>query len=220
MLRSSTVLYSVEGGAATDKPGTQNHRRMTTVLLGRGTLALVTGDITVLEADAIVNAANSGLLGGGGVDGAIHRAGGAAILEECRAVVASSGPLPPGRAVATTGGRLHARYVIHTVGPVWRGGNRGEPDTLASTYRESLLLARRLGLTSVAFPSISTGAYGYPITLAAGIALEEVAHFLADAPEPARIVTFVLHDEHTMQAYETALRSVQAADAHQGSPLD
>ncbi len=167
-------------------------------------------DITSVTADAIVNAANSGLLGGGGVDGAIHRAGGPAILEECRSIVAAAGPLPPGRAVATTAGRLHARYVIHTVGPVWRGGHRGEPDILASAYHESLVLARNLGLASVAFPSISTGAFGYPVDRAADTALRAVTRFLRGDPGSVLRVTLVLHDAHTKEAYERALTSVQA----------
>jgi O-acetyl-ADP-ribose deacetylase (regulator of RNase III) len=127
------------------------------------TLSVILGDITLQETDAIVNAANSGLMGGGGVDGAIHRAGGPVILEECRRIVARQGRLPEGQAVITAGGRLKARYVIHTVGPVWRGGDRGEADILASAYRESLRTAAEHGLTSVSFPSISTGVYGYPV---------------------------------------------------------
>lgn len=181
---------------------------MMTVQTGRGALELVQGDITAVAADAIVNAANSGLLGGGGVDGAIHRAGGPAILEECRSIVAVAGPLPPGRAVATTAGRLHARYVIHTVGPIWGGGIHGEPEILASAYRESLLLARELGLASVAFPSISTGAYGYPVQQAAGTALRVVLSFLRSKPEPVRLVTFVLYDSSTLRAYQVALQSL------------
>lgn len=126
------------------------------------TLRLVEGDITTQQADAIVNAANSSLMGGGGVDGAIHRAGGPAIVEECRRIVAAQGFLRPGRAVITTGGRLPARHVIHTVGPVWQGGGQREADTLASAYRESLALAATHGLARVAFPSISTGAFPRP----------------------------------------------------------
>src|SRR5881394_4208847 len=124
-----------------------------------GRVRVVVGDITKQDVEAIVNAANSSLLGGGGVDGAIHRAGGPAILEECRAIRARRGPLPAGQAVATTGGELPARRVIHTVGPVWHGGGSGEAETLASCYRSSLALADEEGLGSVAFPSISTGAF-------------------------------------------------------------
>src|SRR6185369_3871748 len=127
-------------------------------------LEAVQGDITrQAGVDAIVNAANSSLLGGGGVDGAIHRAGGPEILEQCRAIRARQGSLPAGEAVYTTGGRLAAKYVIHTVGPVWTGGDAGEPETLARAYRSSLRVAEELGLTSVAFPSISTGAYRFPL---------------------------------------------------------
>ncbi len=176
-------------------------------------LGLAQGDITTFEFDAIVNAANSSLMGGGGVDGAIHRAGGPAIRAECEEILAHQGRLPTGRAVITTGGNLPARYVIHTVGPVWRDGTRGEPELLASCYRESLRLSAENGLAKVAFPSISTGAYGYPVDLAAPIALGTVEEFLrtecaaADAGEaacPLRRVTFVLFDADTFTAYERA----------------
>ncbi|MCK9357029.1 MAG: O-acetyl-ADP-ribose deacetylase [Dehalococcoidia bacterium] len=179
--------------------------------LGPTMLVLTQGDITRVAADAIVNAANSGLLGGGGVDGAIHRAGGPAILQECRTILASQGRLPPGRAVATTAGRLPARFVIHTVGPIWQGGTRGEPDVLAGAYRSSLELARGLALTTVAFPSISTGAYGYPVDQAARVALRTVARFLSERPLPVQRVTFVLHDEHTLDAYTRAMENLAAA---------
>jgi O-acetyl-ADP-ribose deacetylase (regulator of RNase III) len=181
--------------------------------LGQTTLVLILGDITRVAADAIVNAANSGLLGGGGVDGAIHRAGGPAILQECRAIVASEGRLPPGRAVATSAGKMPARFVIHTVGPVWQGGSKGEADVLASAYRESLELARSLALTTVAFPSISTGAYGYPVDEAAQVALRTVARFLSERPIPVQRVLFVLHDEHTLAAYTRALEDLAASRA-------
>jgi len=169
------------------------------------TLRLEQGDITRMAVDAIVNAANPGLLGGGGVDGAIHRAGGRAIYEECKAIVAQRGPLPAGQAVKTTGGNLPAKYVIHTVGPVWEGGGAGEAVTLASAYRESLRVAESYGLRTVAFPSISTGAYGYPVDGAAGVALAEVRRFLRDDARSVREVTFVLYDEGTMDAYRAAL---------------
>jgi len=172
-------------------------------------LRLVTGDITESDADAIVNAANSSLMGGGGVDGAIHRAGGPAILEECKRIVAKSGPLPPGQAVITTGGRLKARYVIHTVGPIWHGGGRGEPEVLARCYASSLKLAQERGLTSLAFPSISTGAYGYPVEAAAQIALETVADFLKGQSHSLKNVVFVLFDQRTYQAYYCALKNVR-----------
>ncbi|MFN4216239.1 MAG: O-acetyl-ADP-ribose deacetylase [Brevinematales bacterium] len=132
--------------------------------LCNGRVLVMQGDITTVEADAIVNAANSSLLGGGGVDGAIHRVGGPAILEACRKIRQTEWPdgLPPGRAVATLAGRLKAKYVIHTVGPVWRGGSYGEDETLVLAYRESLKLAYSLGCKSIAFPAISTGVYGFP----------------------------------------------------------
>src|SRR5512141_3248026 len=130
--------------------------------IGQARLSIIQGDLTKQATDAIVNAANSSLMGGGGVDGAIHRAGGPAILEECKKIVARQGPLPPGQAVITTGGNLKAKFVIHTVGPIWHSGNSGEAELLASAYRESLNLAAQESLRSVSFPSISTGAYGYP----------------------------------------------------------
>ena len=146
------------------------------------------GDITTLAVDAIVNAANSSLLGGGGVDGAIHRAAGPELLAECKTL----GGCPPGEAKLTKGYRLPARHVIHTVGPVWHGGDRGEQETLASCYRSSLALAVRHGLVSIAFPGISTGVYGYPPEHAARIAVGEVERFLAGdrTMERVIIVTF------------------------------
>ena len=186
---------------------------MTELQLGPTTLVLMEGDITRVAADAIVNAANSGLLGGGGVDGAIHRAGGPAILQECRGILASQGRLPPGRAVATTAGKLPARFVIHTVGPVWHGGSKGEEDVLAGAYRSSLELARGLALTTVAFPSISTGVYGYPVDQAARVALRTVARFLLERPLAVQRVTFVLHDEHALDAYTRAMQDLTASRA-------
>ncbi len=176
--------------------------------VNKSRLSLETGDITVQETDAIVNAANSSLMGGGGVDGAIHRAGGPAILAECKQIVARQGPLPTGKAVITTGGNLKSRFVIHTVGPVWRGGNQGEPCLLASAYRESLKLAGEKGLSSVAFPSISTGAYGYPADRAARVALAQVADCLNKGQNRLREVIFVLHDPHTFEVYQTALNEL------------
>ncbi|MBE0476507.1 MAG: O-acetyl-ADP-ribose deacetylase [Coriobacteriia bacterium] len=176
-----------------------------------GTLRLVPGDITRFDGDAIVNAANPGLLGGGGVDGAIHRAAGRSLYEECKRIVEKRGPLPPGQAVMTTGGMLPARHVIHTVGPVWHGGDSGEADTLASAYRESLRLAAASGLARLAFPSISTGAYGYPVREAAGVALRAVRESLASlAGEGAAPmdVTFVLFDAPTFAAYAEALETI------------
>jgi O-acetyl-ADP-ribose deacetylase (regulator of RNase III) len=160
---------------------------------------LVSGDITTQEVDAIVNAANTSLLGGGGVDGAIHRAGGPAILEECRRL----GGCEPGDAKATTGGRLPARWVIHTVGPVWHGGERGEPEVLASAHRRSLEVADELGARTVAFPAISCGVYGYPPELAAQVALGAVEAALRGHPR-LELVRFVLFDDAVRAAFERA----------------
>ena len=177
------------------------------VQIGNKKLSLAQGDITQQAVDAIVNAANSSLMGGGGVDGAIHRAGGPAILEECRRIVAQCGRLPAGRAVITTGGNLRAKYVIHTVGPIWAGGKQGEADTLASAYRESLKLAAEKSLRSVAFPSISTGAYRYPLAEAAAIALREVASFLRES-STIEEVTFVLYEQRTYDSYAKILEEM------------
>ena len=168
-------------------------------------IELVLGDITRQEVDAIVNAANSSLLGGGGVDGAVHRAGGPSILEECVAIRAERGECPTGEAVLTGGGRLPAHHVIHAVGPVWRGGDQGEPELLASCYRNSLRIAAENGLRTVAFPSISTGIYGYPVSLAAPTALSTVASFLSNEPVAPFRVRFVLHDPVTYATYAGAL---------------
>jgi len=173
------------------------------VQIGKGTLSLVQGDITQEETDAIVNAANERLAGGAGVDGAIHRAGGPAIMAECRKI----GGCPTGQAVITTGGNLKARYVIHTVGPIYRGGTRGEAELLASAYRESLKLAAAHGLRSIAFPAISTGAYGYPLQEAAHIALKEAIDWLRNHDEP-NLVRFVLYGAHTYEVFATELRKL------------
>lgn len=175
------------------------------LVINKTRLALVRGDITRQDTDAIVNAANSGLLGGGGVDGAIHRAGGPAILEECRRIRAERGLLPTGQAVITTGGQLKARHVIHTVGPVWHGGHQKEPELLASAYRESLKLAVSMKLKSVSFPSISTGAYAYPVAEAAEVALKTVIAFIRREGKPEEVV-FVLFSEPVYQIYEQTLR--------------
>jgi O-acetyl-ADP-ribose deacetylase (regulator of RNase III) len=154
-----------------------------------GRIRVETGDITRMKVDVIVNAANSGLMGGGGVDGAIHRAGGPSILEACRVIRRDRLPdgLPAGEAVETTAGRLSARFVIHTVGPVWHGGNAGEPETLASCYRSSLELAARLGAASMAFPAISTGVYGYPRDKAARVVLDTLQEYCREHTEPGAI---------------------------------
>jgi O-acetyl-ADP-ribose deacetylase (regulator of RNase III) len=180
----------------------------TEIRINQTNISLVQGDITAQSTDAIVNAANPGLMGGGGVDGAIHRAGGPAILQECRQIIASRGPLPTGQAVITTGGRLKARYVIHTVGPVWHGGNAHEAGLLASAYRESLKLAAERQLTSIAFPSISTGAYGYPVEQASRVALNAVADFLKADTNSIREVVFVLHSKDDYDTYASALENM------------
>ena len=166
-------------------------------------IELVLGDITEQEVDAIVNAANPSLLGGGGVDGAIHRAGGPTILEECRGL----GGCEPGDAKATAGGNLPARYVIHAVGPIWHGGAAGEAELLASCHRRAIELADELGCKSVAFPAISTGAYGYPVELAAPVAVAATRAALADhsAVELAR---FVFRDEAALAPYQAATSRV------------
>ena len=166
-------------------------------------LELVRGDITQQDTDAIVNAANTTLLGGGGVDGAIHRAGGPAILGECRTL----GGCATGDAKITTGGKLRARQVIHTVGPVYRDGGAREADLLASAYRRSLEVASENGVRSLAFPSISTGAYRYPIRDAARIAIDTVSAYMRDHPE-IELVRFVLFSDADLAVYEEALRDV------------
>ena len=171
-----------------------------------GRILLYRGDITRLDTDAIVNAANSSLLGGGGVDGAIHRAGGPEILEACRKLRAShyGSGLATGEAVLTTAGRLPARYVIHTVGPVWNGGHLHEPELLTSCYRNSLQLAQENGVASVAFPGISTGIYGYPKQEATAIAVQEARQFLEQHALPQEVV-FVAFDEESYALYEQEL---------------
>lgn len=169
-----------------------------------GRIEVVRADITTLEVDAIVNAANSSLLGGGGVDGAIHRAAGPELLAECRTL----GGCPTGEARVTGGYRLPARWVIHTVGPVWQGGEAGEGALLASCYEESLKIARHMELRTVAFPAISTGAYGFPVRRAAPIAASTVRGFLRASPLPARVL-LVCFDDDARREYLTA---VQVAD--------
>ncbi len=171
------------------------------------TLRLVQGDITNEAVDAIVNAANSGLMGGGGVDGAIHRRGGPAILEACKIIRRDQYPngLPTGQAVTTPGGNLPARHVIHTVGPVWHGGDRDEPALLADAYRNSMAQARQHGLRTVAFPSISTGIFGFPIEKAAPIALGTVADAARRHPDAFDEVRFILFSAADYATYEDAL---------------
>ena len=170
-------------------------------------IRLVQGDITRIEVDAIVNAANSGLVGGGGVDGAIHRVGGPAVMAD---LVARYGPdrnCPTGSAVVGDAGELPARIVIHAVGPVWRGGGAGEAASLASAYRTALDLAAREGARSIAFPSISTGIYGYPVDLAARVALQTVDAWVAANPDAVDSITFVLFSTDSLEAFERAARS-------------
>lgn len=170
---------------------------------GRTVVELVQGDITQQETEAIVNAANERLLVGGGVDGAINRAGGPKIQEEARRI----GYCPTGQAVITTGGNLKAKYVIHAVGPIYRNGHQGEDKLLASAYRASLQLARDRGLKSLAFPSLSTGAFGYPLEEAAAIALAAVRDFVL-GQEGIELVRFVLFDRRTYEAYALALEKL------------
>jgi O-acetyl-ADP-ribose deacetylase (regulator of RNase III) len=166
-------------------------------------IELIQGDITKLEVDAIVNAANSTLLGGGGVDGAIHAAAGRQLLEECRTL----GGCPTGEAKITKGYRLPARHVIHTVGPVWHGGEDGEHELLARCYRNSLAVAERHGARTMAFPSISTGAFGFPVESASRIALAEMKSFL-EQPSSLAKVTIVCFDRRTLDCYRTAWNEI------------
>ena len=164
-------------------------------------ISLIYGDITKLEVDAIVNAANSSLLGGGGVDGAIHRAGGPSILEECREIVARQGRCATGNAVITSGGNLPAKFVIHTVGPVWNGGNNSEVQLLENAYLNSLKLAVENGIETIAFPNISTGVYGFPKDKAAEITIQTLTKYLAEN-EQIRQVYFVCFDQENFELYE------------------
>ncbi len=175
--------------------------------IGATRLRLVRGDITAQAVDVIVNAANSSLLGGGGVDGAIHRKGGPSILEACRQIRSTThrDGLPVGGAVATTAGALPARAVIHTVGPRWGGGGRGEAKLLTRAYRSSLDVARENGYRVVAFPSISTGAYGYPVERATGVALNAVVEYVREHGDAFDEVRFVLFSEDDLEAYEQEL---------------
>lgn len=170
-------------------------------------ISLVKGDITLQKTDAIVNAANSGLLGGGGVDGAIHRAGGTAILEECKKIVEQQGRLPPGKAVITTAGNLAARYVIHTVGPIWQGGNN-ESVILSNAYIDSLRLAEKHGIESISFPSISTGAYGYPLEEAAKVAVNAIVNFAREEALSIKEIVFVLFNDDAYTEYAKALGKI------------
>ncbi len=180
------------------------------VQVGATRIILKRGDITAEAVDAIVNAANGSLLGGGGVDGAIHRAGGPAILEECRRIRERlPDGLPTGEAVITGAGRLGARWVVHTVGPVWRGGGVGEPALLANAYRNSLALAAAHGARTIAFPAISTGIYGYPIEQAAPIALGAARDWAREHPDGFAEIRFVLFSDRDLAVYQRALADLQ-----------
>ena len=167
-------------------------------------IQLIFGDITKLEVDVIVNAANSSLMGGGGVDGAIHRAGGLIILAECREIVARQGRCETGQAVITSGGNLPAKYVIHTVGPVWHGGNNNEVCLLQNAYLNSLKLAVKNGVETIAFPNISTGVYGFPKEKAAEIAIETVTQFLSENDQIIQVF-FVCFDQENFDLYNQRL---------------
>ena len=169
-----------------------------------GKIELIKGDITKIKVDAIVNAANSSLMGGGGVDGAIHRAGGTAILDECKKIIAKQGSCKTGEAVITTAGNLPAKFVIHTVGPVWNNGKKNEANLLATCYQNSLKLAIKHSLSSVAFPNISTGIYGYPKEEAAKIAINTVTEFLYQNDLITKVY-FVCLDEENYQLYDSLI---------------
>ncbi|MFZ5652397.1 MAG: O-acetyl-ADP-ribose deacetylase [Bacillota bacterium] len=175
--------------------------------VGVARVLLLRGDITQQDADAIVNAANSSLLGGGGVDGAIHRAGGPQILEECKVIRSRKGGCPTGEAVITGGGNLKARYVIHTVGPIWSGGGSNEDQLLSNAYRNSLKLAESKGIRTVSFPSISTGAYGFPTERAARVAARTVKEFL-EGQDTLEEVRFVLFSGRDLNIYREAWEEI------------
>ncbi|MBZ5520693.1 MAG: O-acetyl-ADP-ribose deacetylase [Acidobacteriia bacterium] len=171
-------------------------------------MELVLGDITRQSTDAIVNAANSSLLGGGGVDGAIHRAAGPMLLEQCKKVRMQRGSLPAGKAVGTTAGLLPAKFVIHTVGPVWQGGKYNEPQILENCYCHSMEEAERLGCASVSFPSIATGAYRYPVPAAAQIALRTITELLHRPGQKVKMVCFVLFEQQIYDSYAETMRTM------------
>lgn len=170
-------------------------------------IEIIKGDITKVAADAIVNAANTSLLGGGGVDGAIHRAGGPAILEDCKKIIAKQGGCKTGEAVITTAGKLPSKFVIHTVGPFWSGGLKGEPEKLASCYNKSLSLAVKHGCLSVAFPNISTGIYGFPKEKAAAISIQTIVDFLSNTTTELRVL-LVCFDEENFSLAASALKKI------------
>jgi O-acetyl-ADP-ribose deacetylase (regulator of RNase III) len=177
--------------------------------VGKAKISLVLGDLTEATVDAIVNAANQSLMGGGGVDGAVHRKGGPTIIDECIQIRKSIWPdgLPTGKAVITSGGNLKAKYIIHTVGPIWQGGSQGEPELLANAYTNSLRLAAANNLKTVAFPSISTGAYGYPVDKASRIALESTKRFL-ETRDNIDAVVFYLFSERDFRIYNSVAQEI------------
>jgi O-acetyl-ADP-ribose deacetylase (regulator of RNase III) len=177
--------------------------------VGKAKISLVLGDLTEATVDAIVNAANQSLMGGGGVDGAVHRKGGPTIIDECIQIRKSIWPdgLPTGKAVITSGGNLKAKYIIHTVGPIWQGGSQGEPELLANAYTNSLRLAVANNLKTVAFPSISTGAYGYPVDKASRIALESTKRFL-ETRDNIDAVVFYLFSERDFRIYNSVAQEI------------
>jgi len=178
------------------------------MLVNKTELIIKQGDITQQDTDAVVNAANSTLLGGGGVDGAIHRAGGPEILEECKNIVINQGRCQTGDAVITTGGNLLAKKVIHTVGPVWQGGQDGEDEILYTVYTNSLKLGKENGMKSISFPSISTGAFGYPIHLACRVALQAVSDFAKENGNYSE-VRFILFSEDDFKIYEKEMAGLE-----------
>ena len=184
--------------------------------LGPGTLRLIEGDITLDDADAIVNAATAALAGGGGVDGAIHRAAGPKLPAACREIIAQIGHLPAGGAVITPGFDLPARFIIHTVGPIWRGGDQGEPEALRSAYAQSLARAVEKNLATIAFPAVSTGVYGYPVELAAPIALGVMAEALENGP--LQEIRLYLHGKHAYDLWRGAARETIEAEKREKTP--
>ena len=180
--------------------------RQSAWIIGQGRLVVAMGDLPLAEHEAIVNSANSSLLGGGGVDGAIHRAAGPELLAACKAIVAKRGPLPPGQAVITPGFRLKARWVVHTVGPIWRGGGHDEERLLASAYDASLALAAEHGVSTIAFPAISCGAYGYPLDSAALVAIGRLSAGLAAGL--VRETAMILFSDAAYGAFATAAKTL------------
>ena len=177
------------------------------IIIKKTKISLLKGDITRLEVDAIVNSANSSLMGGGGVDGAIHRAGGPQILEECKQIIKKIGRLPTGEAVITSGGNMKVKFVIHTVGPIWNGGSNNEEKLLANSYYNSLKIATENNIKTIAFPSISTGVYGYPIEKASIIAINTVKKFITENDYDFEEIIFVLFSEYDYSIYKNNLKA-------------